>query len=76
MKKVARITIDQTTGSVEYSQSQLNGLDLISFGAVLIRDVAEHIHVSEEEIADVMIQLIHRNEEEAREEHPVQNNFN
>lgn len=69
MKKVARITIDNQNGVVEYSQSQLNGLDLISFGAILIKDVAAHIHVSEEEIADVMLQLIHKNDDLNEEVH-------
>ncbi len=76
MKKVVKITLDENQGSVEYSQSQMNGLDLISFGALLIKDVAQHIHISEDEIVKVMLQLIKNNEKNQEEEPPLPPTFN
>ncbi|MGL5978805.1 MAG: hypothetical protein ACRCZJ_07420 [Erysipelotrichaceae bacterium] len=75
MKKVVKITLDDENGTVEYSQSQMNGLDLISFGAILIKDVADHIQVPEEEITQVMLQLIKKNaaQEQSEKNHPNYN---
>ncbi|MGL5541396.1 MAG: hypothetical protein ACRDBX_07185 [Erysipelotrichaceae bacterium] len=76
MKKVVKITLDDNQGSVEYSQSQMNGLDLISFGALLIKDVAQHIHISEDEIVKVMLQLIKNNEKNQEEPQNKASSFN